>query len=341
MRTNTRAAALCVMAGAAMSGATAAYGVDLSYKWQEGVTLQYEIVSDVTQETASPFGNSSFQLTTTSVQSMEVVGVRRGDGEIEVTADSIKVELDNGMGMRFTYDSENPRDRRLARDPTIAPYAAIVGETFTMTLNEAGEVQNLKDQAQFVQLSGMTDAMFEAQLEQMWNIVPGDDVEIGETWSTRVTQAVPGVGDITIELEYTFVEMDSMEGLDVAVIEVKGEASLGRGTRVQGMRVEITESTIEGVIHFAPDLGLVIESEQATDMLIEVSGQGQSIAQSVSSSVFMELIDMQGLELEAPEEVEDAEAEPASRPASRPAPSPAPEPAAPPAAPGGGRGGKP
>jgi len=346
MRLDSRTAVLCAAAGAALSAPVMAQTADLSYKWREGVTLAYETVMDITQETASPFGNTSVEISTTSVQTYEVTAVRRGDGQIEVTNDSIKVEGDTGVGGRISYDSTNPRDRRRASDPTIAPFASMVGKSFVMVLNEAGEVQNLEGHEELAALSGATDAMFEAQLEQMWHVVPGEEVEVGETWSTRTTQTIPGVGEITVELEYTFTEMDSMEGLDVAVIEVTGSASMGRGARVQGMRVSITESLVEGVIHFAPDLGLVIESEQSQDLILEITGQGQSITQSLSSSLFMELSDVEGLDLDAPA---DPEAEPAEEPeepaAAEPQP-PAPEPAppAPPATPpaGSGRsGGKP
>jgi hypothetical protein len=281
---------------------------------------------EMTQDMASPRMNQTSEIVLTQVQTLEVIGARRGDGEIEVTNESIKVEGDLGMAGRISFDSTNPRDRQRARnDPTLAPFAGLVGKSFTMTLNEAGEVRSLENAGDLAAASGMTVAMFEAQVEQLWHVVPGEAVEVGETWSTRSTQAIPGVGEITVELDFEFVEMDTMEGLDVAVIEVTGQASMGRGGRIAGMRVDITESVVEGVIHFAPDLGLVIESEMTQDLVLEVTGQGQTITQSMSTTAFVELSDVQGLDLDAlaeePETDEVEEVEPADEPAPAPAPS--------------------
>lgn len=348
MTLNTRALTargvlLPALAGSALAGPALAQTADLSYKWREGVSLTYEINQEMRQEAETPFGNTSTVLNTAMVQTMKVVGVRRGDGQIEVTTDSTRVEGDLGMGNRISYDSENARDRRRASDPSIAPFAFLVGKTYTVTLNEAGEVEALDGYAEHVEdllrrmsdpamkaalQMSLTESMFESQLEQFWHVVPGEEVEVGDTWSTRMTQAIPNLGEVVIETVYTFDSVESMEGMDVAVILATGHARMG-GAGVPGMRIEITESSFEGTFSFAYDLGLILEAEQDQSMLIQVRAQGQTVTQSIEASTFAELVDVQGLDLEpaadGPDEAVEAPAEPpAADPAAEPAPTPAP-----------------
>jgi len=333
------AAVLSLFAGGAMSVPALAQTADLSYKWREGVTLSYEFKAEMSQDTESPGGTASVEISTTTVQTMKVANVTRGDGEIEVTTDSVAMESTMRPGGRTTYDSTNPRDRRKATEPGVAPFVYLVGKAYTMTLNEAGEVANLEDYDRHLRslLQGMSDpnvqaalsmtmteSAFESQLEQVWHVLPGEEVEVGEMWTTRMTQAMPGMGEIIVEMEFTFKEVDTMEGLDVAVIEVEGTARMGRGG-MPGVRIDITESQITGTVYFAWDLGLIVESEMNQDLMIEMSQGGQSMSQTVSSSVMMELVDVQGLDLGGDEPVEEPSAE-----------EPAPEPTVPPATPPGG-----
>lgn len=344
------AAVVSLVAGAAVSAPAMAQTADLSYKWREGVTLAYEFKSEMTQETESPGYTASMDITTTTIQTMEVTDVTRGDGEIEVTTDSLELESTIRPGGRTTYDSTNPRDRRRATEPGVAPFAYLVGKTYTMTLNEAGEVANLEGYDRHLRsmLQGMTDpnvqaalsmtmteSAFETQLEQVWHVLPGEEVEVGDTWTTRMAQVMPGMGEIIVEMEFKFAEIDTMEGLDVAVIEVKGTARMGRGG-VPGVRIDINESEISGTVHFAWDLGLIVESEMSQDLMIEMSQGGQSMSQTVSSTVQMELVDVQGLDLGGDEPVEDVVEEPAPA-AEEPAVAPTPPPTVPPATPPGGR----
>lgn len=331
---------LVAIAGGVFALPALAQSADLSYKWREGVTLTYEIRAEITQETESPFGNTSTEINTTQIQTMEVVGVQRGDGKIEVTTDSVNLNSSTSPGGRVSYDSTNQRDRRRAGDPAIAPFAFLVGKTYTMTLNEAGEVESLDGygehlenminrlqdpQIQAAIRVSMTESMFEAQQEQMWHVVPGEELEKGDTWTAHTSQTIAGLGEVIVELEYTFADVDSMEGMDVAVIQVEGSVRMGRGG-VPGMRVEISDSHIDGTINFAYDLGLIIESEVSQDMIVEISAQGQSMTQSLNSTLMMELTDVQGIDLSAEQQ---------STPAETPAenadePAPAATPAAPP-----------
>lgn len=328
--------------------APAAYSqtADLSYKWREGSRLVYELNNQVLQESETPFGNTGSEVEVRSVQSLSVERVRRGDGTIRATTESVRLTGDLGPGGSISFDSENPRDRRRASDPNIAPFVFLLGKSYTMTLTPAGEVVRLDGYAQHLnellasqrdpavaqalQLS-MSESIFRANLEQMWRVVPGEEVDVGESWSVRSTQTIPGFGEVIVNLQYTFEGIESMEGMDVAIITSEGTATMGAGG-MPGVRIRITESSIQGTIAFGIDLGVILEMEMDQGMVIEVRAQGQTVTQTIETLTVMELIDIEGIDL-GDAEVSDRPASDRSTPSPRPAPAPAPPPGA--GAPGG------
>ena len=154
----------------------------ISYKWREGSRLVYELNNHVLQESETPFGNTGSEVEVRSVQSLSVERVRRGDGTIRATTESVRLTGDLGPGGSISFDSENPRDRRRVSDPNIAPFVFLLGKSYTMTLTPAGEVVRLDEYAQHLNelLASQRDpavaqaraldeqSIFRASLEQMY-----------------------------------------------------------------------------------------------------------------------------------------------------------------------------
>lgn len=297
------------MACGVASGQTA----DLRYQWERGQTLRYEAGQETIQEMKGGMFDSNSEVENRSVSEMTVVGVRDGAAEIEVTTTSIRVDADMGQmgGGRVQYDSENPDDRALENDPSILPFAFMLGKTYTMTLDGAGELQELDGYAEIVDAmlekvspqmrmgmgSALAEEVFAAALEQMWHVVPGEETEVGESWESHITQSIPMLGNLIIDVTYTFEGMQEHGGADLALISSVGTVSIdGAG----GMGLEIKEGSLEGEILFDAGRGVLVSFVQDQTMVMSINAGGMAMEQRSETRMSSRLLEGDA------EDVEDA-----------------------------------
>lgn len=290
-------------------GVAAGQTADLRYRWEQGQTLRYEAGLETIQAMKGGMFDSNSEIENVSVSEMTVVGVSDGAAEIEVTTTSIRVDADMGQmgGGRVQYDSQNPDDQALENDPSILPLTFMLGKTYTMTLNEAGELQGLDGYAEIMEemldavnpqmRMGMeaftAEEVFAAALEQMWHVVPGQETEVGESWESRITQSIPMLGNLIIDVTYTFEGMEQHGGADLALISSMGTVSIdGAG----GMGLQLTEGSIEGEILFDADRGVLVSWVQDQTMVMSINAGGMAMEQRSETRMRSRLLDGDGAE---------------------------------------------
>ncbi|MCB9840687.1 MAG: hypothetical protein H6809_03435 [Phycisphaeraceae bacterium] len=291
-------------------GVAAGQSADLRYRWEAGQTLRYEAGQQTSQEMKGGMFDSNSEIDNVSVSEMNVVGVSDGVAEIEVTTRSIRVDADMGPvggmgGGPVRYDSENPDHEGRESDPLIMPFVFLLGKTYTMTLDEAGELRNLDGYAEIVDAmlekvspqmrmgmgAALADEVFAAGLEQMWHVVPGGETEVGESWESHITQAIPMLGNLIIDVTYTFEGMREQGGADLVVISSVGTVSIdGAG----GMGLRITEGSIDGEILFDAERGVLVSFVQDQTMVMSVNAGGMEMEQRSETRMSSRLLEGDG-----------------------------------------------
>lgn len=228
------AAILTILALLSPTRAAAADKLDLKLQFEKA--QQLTLTTTVEQNTTRTWNDQERESkgTTSTTMGLNVLSVADGGtATIKVTIKSIVLKREGGR-RSFEYDSDNPPDEVPRR---AAPYAALVGKTFTMKLTPTGQVTDLEGVE--AMLKAAEDAVPEGGRGRQWLIgevkrrfgedglkqtmegafgfLPTKPVAVGDSWKRTIatdngvpviaeqtyTLAKRGEGTATIELKAT------------------------------------------------------------------------------------------------------------------------------------------
>jgi hypothetical protein len=252
MHISTRWFPVAVAAAGAFLGTSApAQEVQIRYKWEKGAVLHFRTV----QETHSVMSSGSDKegekkseaardQTQEALGRAEVLEVGEdGVATVRWTIETLKIESADPRTGRASFDSTRAEDRA-APNPTLAPLAALAGESFTMTIDSRGMVRKVEGMQPITEKmmknpppgpqavmqmqamkDGYSDEAMARNMERSFGVGPGKAVKPGDTWDSGLTQRLPMMGLARASGEAT---LERVEG-DIAIIKSSFTVALEPG----------------------------------------------------------------------------------------------------------------
>ena len=254
-------------------------GISLTYKLEKGKTYRYASQSDI-QSVQTMMGNEvSTTIGSNSVARLTVEDVdKEGNITIVTALDSIVVK------------SHSPQ-----RDTTMVNPFGIVGKRTRDLITKYG--QTLK--STIIDTVRMPMGMGGRRVSASSFLLDFGDkaVKVGDSWDRTKTDSLDQMGGkmyLTSHITYTFVEPAEMQGYKCYKITSKGTTSYQGKGQMMGMSV-FTEGTgtVNGTIYFAPDEGILVESESTSQQELTSAMTGQQnmtipISQSIKSTTTLQ-----------------------------------------------------
>ncbi|RMF58325.1 MAG: hypothetical protein D6743_17805 [Calditrichaeota bacterium] len=251
-------------------------GYRLVYKMNKGDTLKYSQSSEMEQ-----------------VQ--EMMGTEQKVGSTSDTAIKLVCENRGANGdltLVMTYESFKVAVTSAVLDSTFDNPGGIVGKRVKKFVRPNG------DQIKSVELDSIkilpVNRGFSSEQEFLPNL-PDEALEMGKPVTRSdvdTSHTLGGTTVVTSEVQYTLLGKEAKAGYDCVKLGLKGTVDIdGSGKLPQGFELFFEgDGSIEGTIYFAPKEGILVSSENKTDIEMTAALKGQQnmtipITQSVKSTL--------------------------------------------------------
>ncbi|HHG83922.1 MAG TPA: hypothetical protein ENJ82_04170 [Bacteroidetes bacterium] len=213
-----------------------------------------------------------------------------GLSKIRVTYERVIFSQDNAMVGKTAYDSKTVKPNEQI-PPSAVGYATMIGNSFSMYINEKGEVQKVEGVrdlfanmlAQMDSAEGtavMADQIKAAfgpeamkrNMQQLVAIFPDAEIGIGDTWQDKIDMA----GEFGLKMENTY-ELESIKE-DAFVLQLKSVISTAKDAKLDmggGMDIEYDlKGSQEGTMEMNRASGMLIRSSvvQKIDGIVKAGG---------------------------------------------------------------------
>ena len=278
---------------------TAFTQVSLKYDLKEGT--YYDTKSEMNQKISQTIMGQTQEISNLQGAgvNMTVLSVNDGSYEVKLTYTSMRIYQPMAQ---VDYDSEKPSS---SPNPMTKSFDAVIGEGFTFTLTEKGEVSNIQgidamldnmatkmeitDQAQLQALKAQLSSQYNdesalAQVQQSIMKFPANAVSIGDTWSEDESIQAPLPMKIL-----TSYEVAAMNG-EAITINVSSEVfTEGEEMNMSGATMTPDLSGIQsGTLTVDRATGLVLSStmdQMISGAMMMTSPQEMEIPMEISGEV--------------------------------------------------------
>lgn len=160
-------------------------------------------------------------------------------------------------------------------------FSAIYGQPITVTMTRRGDVQSVDVPENLPESA--TRLNLQTTYQNMFPRLPEDEVSAGSSWADTVSISTNQNGlDIQVEAvrSYTVGETVDRGGRNGVQVDYTTDMTIEGAGSQQGTEISLTGTgTGEGAFWIAPEEGLLLGSEEASEMNMEafVSAQGQNL----------------------------------------------------------------
>lgn len=274
--------------------------VDISYRYEPGNRYFYEHkFSSRTKfgkemPPGMPGGNQEMRQTQTQKITISVLKENPDSGKsLEIEFGHIRLEMEM-MGMNISFDSEQPVDENDPSSAMLAPtLKKMVGHKIQVELDENNQIVSTSGAEEMLAkmteslappAAGMFQGMFDifASEDYAKNFIeplklPPHPVKPGDSWPVNATQRLGSMGVLSMNLQCQFESKTMREGWETLSIAFSGtmeskadsEAS-GDGT-MMGMEMEIIGGKMSGRHWYAPEIGMIVDSNTQMDMKMKMT----------------------------------------------------------------------
>jgi len=270
MKTLSLAAALSFIVAPCVALAQDAGTVTLKSKLTPGKTYKYR--TDMDMSTDSPLGGDQKMSTKMSMDmGMAVEKAPEGENKLVTTSfDRVRMEM-NMAGQAMVYDSSD----KTKQSPLLkTAFAGIADKKFKAVYDKNNKFLKMEgDAGGGGALGGM--GINKDQVEQMLTQLtdygfPERKLKAGEKWDHTQAANMGQMGEMEIDMQFTFKGMTDREGHKVAEIDYTG--SIGGEAGAEGALVSFKDSKLYGKMYFDPELGAVRHSNMQMDMTMVAGG---------------------------------------------------------------------
>ena len=256
-----------VLAAPAFAQEDAPKKYDLRFNFKQGAVAKQVMTQDMTMTMNMGAEDMVTKMNMSMFQTYTVKAVKGDKAEIEQKVTRVKALMDNPMA-QIDYDSAKE-----GSDPDMLEgLADMVGQTFTLTLSDRGEVTDMKVPEEMAAEAGVD---VDQMTSQIFNQMPKEPVAIGETWKVKQKMPVGQMGDSDTEVTYKLVSVND----DEIVLEQKMEMDLDAMEMPGGMSVESAKASGKVTIDrrtglpkvMNMDMTMLMDGPMAMEMAMKLS----------------------------------------------------------------------
>ena len=308
--------------------------VDISYRYEPGKRYLYEYKISSRNKFGEvpmpgmPGGNQETRQTQAQKITLSVLKENPDGGKsLEIELGHVRMEMEV-MGRNISFDSEQPVDEN---DPVSAMLTStlekMIGHKIQVELDEnnrivstsgAEEMLDKLTESMDPEAAGMFQGMFDmfasgdyAEDFIMPLKLPPHPVKPGDSWPVNATQNLGPMGVLSMDLQCQFESKAMREGREALSIAFSGtmeskadsEAS-GDGT-MMGMSVEIVGGKVSGRHWYAPEIGMIVDSNTQMDMKMKMtlppflpggSAENQEMEMEIQQEIHSKLLSVESVE---------------------------------------------
>jgi hypothetical protein len=123
--------------------------------------------------------------------------------------------------------------------------------------------------------------------------LPGKPVKIGDTWPVKTELNLGSIGQMVINLNYTFTGWEQRDNQKCAVLEFVGDISMkSSGDGAAAGMMSIDQGKASGKTWFDPNMGMIRETAGNQDITMKINAAGQSISSQMHQDLDTKLVDV-------------------------------------------------
>ena len=281
---------------------TARAQVKLEPKWSEAQKLVTDGTSEIRQTISLAGTDIDTQQETVTKLGM-TTGKRREDGNLPVIVkiESLKVSITAPGGIAISFDSESPAPKEDEGQFAMvtAAYRALAGSTYTVLIDESGEVsgvegteatvdkaRNANQQAGEALESQLSSKVISGEFSQELKKYPEEPVNPGATWTRTEKRPLGGGQVLTFDRKYEYVGTLEQDGKTLDKISMTATA----------VTLTMAADSPSPMRILASDLK--VNSAEGTILFDREAGRGVSESEDVNVTGTMTL-QVQGMDLDA------------------------------------------
>jgi hypothetical protein len=220
-----------------------------------------------------------------------------GNATMTQTIDRMRIKGVTPDGVMEADSQGNKISPALA--PSLGPvFKAIVGGKFKLKMTPSGRIKDveipagaLEDANNPAAMGGMLSADSLKEMTTQSTIpLPNGPVEPGDGWTDEKNLA-----GAKILMRYTYDGSVDLDGQDLEKISTAANITLD-SQEAQGFKTEMEKGDLKGEVLFDSDRGVLVSSQAKQEMVLSITGQGQSLRQEVQSLVELKLVPPGGVE---------------------------------------------
>ncbi len=258
----------------------------LQWKFQPGQAFTVELDQDVEMSTTA-MENMRSSADMGMTLNWHVADVdSEGTANLEQAISRIRMKMSMPGGIQLQFDSaddapEDPMARHMS-----ASVAPLIGAQFTLEHSAQGSITDLKltdasakaiqanapgvNAAETLSHEGLASLIRQASLE-----LPAKPVQPGDAWDAKHEIDSP-VGKLQSTTTYTYRGTESIDGRQLARIDVGISIQFGEEQNAMGLDVHVAEQDNSGTVYFDVERGQLVKSEVSQDMTLETQ-MGQNV----------------------------------------------------------------
>ncbi len=189
----------------------------------------------------------------------------------------------NAMGMTMKFDSETPGDTSGPMGVVGKVFSAMKGGQFTFTMNEKGEVGEVRGMKEMMEKTmnslnvpnaeqmfagisqGFDENAMKQNMQQSFNMYPDKPVKAGDSWSKTMTTSTQGM---KMKMDNTYT-LESVQG-DVATVKVVAKISSAADT-TSAMKIDMTGNS-DGSVKYDIPTGMPIDGNMNMKIAMKMAG---------------------------------------------------------------------
>lgn len=227
------------------------------------------------------------------------------DGGRELECSFTVIKTSSSEGKRQTLDFDSTRDTAPDADnPVASMFHRLIGERVRLVLDAEGRVVRVDGYDAFVdRVAGSRQAQMKAMFRQMFSEdnlkqigsvadgLPDHPVKAGDHWPVNLELPNP-IGIIVIHLKDTFKGWESRAGRQCVRIAFEGDIASKPGPNSANTSARLEKGVISGQTWFDPALGMMVQSDDAEDMPLQIKNRGRVISGQIHRTASRTLLDV-------------------------------------------------
>jgi hypothetical protein len=270
--------------------------IELKFNLPKGSNYEYssEVAMDVKQNLIQQEVNMKSSMGFSYL--LQVINDSANWKTLSATISKISMAMD-GMGNSVRFNTETNTDTAGPMGMMSKVFGVIKGSQFSFTLNERGEIGEIRGVKEMQQrmlrgigmpesaelMEGMAknfdDESIRENMQQAFAAYPGKPVKLGESWTKVMVQKAQGMN---VKMNNTYT-LESVNGNDVVIKQVSNLSPEGSGS-LDGALVNLT-GTSDGKLHYDLTTGMVTTGNVDMNMDMKIKNGNTEIPMTMGMKI--------------------------------------------------------